>query len=140
MPTNDGIVSTPKEFSDALTLDLTDDEITQAMQITLRIRQKWQDRFRSAFRDLNFTVNQAMKMVDQFEDELKDELANKLNILVHVDAAPVFEGEPMVIEFMGGLPSHSSAKYGLDHEKKTWEVQKAKEKGQDFLGVDKLNR
>jgi hypothetical protein len=38
----------------------------------------------------------------------------------------------------GALASHSSAKYGLDHEKKEWEVKGAKELGQDFLGITKL--
>ena len=35
---------------------------------------------------------------------------------------------------MGALPSHSIAKEGFDHDKKTWEVQHATERGEDYYG------
>jgi hypothetical protein len=138
LPVDAGIVTTPQQFSDGLTLDLTDDEITRALQITLPIKCKWQNRFRSKLRHQNFTVEEAMKLADQFEDELVTELATKLDLIATVDVAPVFEGQSPVIEFVGCLPSHSSAKHGVDHERKGHEVKKAKERNQVFLGIDKL--
>lgn len=137
MPVDPGIVTTPKAFSDALTLDLTDDEIQRALTTTLRIKKKYEEKFRYRFGSPNFTVEQAAKMIDQLEDEIKTTMA-EMDILVHVDMAPVFEGEGPVIEFLGAMPSHYSAKYGSDHEKKTWEVQKALERGEVFLGANKL--
>lgn len=139
MPVNEGIVRTPKAFSDGLTLDLTDDEITQALRIILQVKGKWQGVFRSKLRHTNFTVEQAMKLCDQFEDELVTRLAEGLDLIATVDAAPVFEGQPPVVELVGALDSHYSAKYGQDHEKKTWEVQKAIERGEVFLGVGKID-
>lgn len=140
LPTNEGIVTTAKEFSDALTLDLTDDEIARALRVTIPIKEKWQLKFRSALRHNNFTISEAMKMVDDFESELKTELAEKCDLLVSVDVSDVFDhGGPPVITFEGALPSHSSAKYGFDHDRKEWEVKKAKDKDQAFLGVDKID-
>lgn len=140
MPVSTGIVRTAKAFSDGLTMDLTDDEIQRALKITLPIKNKWQNIFRSKLRHANFTLEQAMKMVDQFEDELIYELATKLDLIATVDVSPVFEGQPPIIEFVGCLASHSSAKYGMDHEKKEWEVKKAAfTTGEAFLGESKLD-
>lgn len=139
LPVDEGIVRTSKQFSDGLTLDLTDDEIAKALRITLPIKRKWEDKFRSRLRHNNFTVEEAMKMVDQFEDELVYELATKLDLIATVDVASVFEGGSPVIEFVGCLGSHPSAKYGLDHERKTHEVRKANEQKEAFLGESKLD-
>lgn len=138
LPVNQGIVHSPKAFSDGLTLDLTDEEITRFLQITLPIRQRWSSTFRSKLRHNNFTVEEAFKLLDEFEDELVYELATKMDLLVSVNVEPVLEGEPPIIDILGALPSHSSAQYGLDHEKKSWEVKRAKERGEDFLGVTRL--
>lgn len=139
LPTDTGIVRTPKQFSDTLTLDLTDDDITRAMEVTLRIRRKYSDIFRAKFGPHgSFTAGEAFKLLDQFEDEIKTTLAEQLDLLVTVDVEPVLFGEPPVISFEGALSSHSTAKYGLDHEKKEWEVKRAKDRGQDFLGIDEI--
>lgn len=138
LPADEGIVHTPKQFSDALTLDLTDEEIQRAYVIISKTSTKWRYIFASKLGHNNFTVEQAMKLVDQFEDELKTRLADELDLLAAVDVEPVFDGQPPVVELIGALPSHYSARYGADHEKKTWEVKKAKGLGQDFLGADRL--
>jgi hypothetical protein len=139
LPVRDtGIVSTIKEFSDGLTLELTDDEIQRAMRIILPLKARYRNRFASALGDPFFTVEKAMKMVDEMENELVDRMANELQAIATVDVSPLFEGEEMVIEFVGILPSHSAAQYGLDHEKKKWEVEKAKTLNQPFLGADKI--
>lgn len=135
LPADSGIVVSRKQFSDGLTLDLTDSEITQALGITLPIKKKWTAIFRSRLNSNQFTVEQAMKLVDQFEDELVTTLAERMDLIATVDASPVFEGEPLVIDFVGALDSHYTAKYGFDHERKTYEVQKAQERGEVFLGA-----
>jgi hypothetical protein len=134
-----GIVRTPKAFSDGLTLDLTDDEISRALAITLPIKNKWSRIFRSKMNDPSFkTLEQAMKLCDQFEDEIKTTLAEKMGLLVTVDVSPTFEGQPLIIDFMGALPGHYSEQYGTDHEKKSWEVKRANDKGEDFLGASNI--
>lgn len=140
LPADAGFVHSPKEFSDALTLDLTDEEIQKAMELILQIRRKWSAKFRAKFSGHGgFTVDEAFKMLNDFEVELKDTLADKMDLLISVDMEPVVMGQPPTIVLEGALPSHSSAKYGLDHEKKGWEVKKAKEKNESFLGESKLS-
>jgi hypothetical protein len=139
LPTNSGIVTSTKDFSNGLTLDLPDSEITQALQIVLPIKKKWQQRFRYKFGHASFGIEEAMKLVDQMEDEIVTTLAERLHLIATVDASPVFEGEPLIIEFVGALDSHASAKYGQDHEKKAWEVKRALQTGEDFLGQHSLD-
>jgi hypothetical protein len=138
LPTNDGKVWTTKQYSDTLTLDLTDDEILQSFRIIQSISLKWSNVFRTKLRHGNFKVEEAMKLVDQMEDELVTTLAEKMDLIATVDASPVFEGEPPVVELIGALPSHYSANFGLDHEKKEWEVKRAKDRGEAFLGSDHI--
>jgi hypothetical protein len=142
LPTND-VVTSLKGFSDTLTMDLTDEEIQRAMKTVLPIISKWQRIFRSkmghnallSYRD----VEDMMKDVDKFEDEVKTTFMEKMDLLVTVDIMPVLEGTgyPAIV-FEGALSSHSTAKYGMDHEKKSHEVRKAKDLGEVFLGADNL--
>ena len=142
LASNDGIVKSLKEFSDNLTLDLTDAEIKQAFEIIYRSIRKWQQIFRAkldphslrSFHDLD----EAMELTEKFEDEIKTRLA-EMDILATVDVMPVFEGQPPVIELIGTLPSHYSAQYGLDHERKEYEVRKATERGEPVLGAKDLD-
>lgn len=143
LPANSGFVHSVKEFSDTLTLDLTDDEITQAFKILMGVIQRWQNIFRSKIDPSNVTtyrdVEQIMSDVDKFEAEVKERLAESLHILASVDVMPVLDGTgyPTIV-LEGALPSHYTATYGFDHERKGWEVKKAKEKSQVFLGVDQV--
>ena len=138
LPTNGTIVRSLKDFGDTLTLDLNDDEIKHAFEIMIKMIRKWQGIFRAkidprsaiSFRD----IDDAMGFVDQFEDEIKTRMMEEMDLLVSVDVMPVFEGGYPTIVLEGALPSHASAKYGLDHEKKEYEVRKAKERGEVFLG------
>lgn len=142
LATDPGIITSAKQFSDNLTLDLTDTEIKQAFELIVNISKKWQQRFRykfnnvAAYRHLSESqvVEEAAKLIDEFENELHNTLAEKLHLIVTVDMAPVFEGEPPVVELVGCLDTHSSATYGMDHEKKEWEVKKAAELGEDYYG------
>src|ERR1035438_352515 len=123
LPVNDGIVTSAKQFSDGLTQDLTDDEIKRAFEMTVKITAKWHEKFARRFGPHSiFTPEEALEALDEFEEELKYELATSLHVYATVDPPPVFEGEPPIVEFAGALPSHSIAKHGFDHEKKTWET------------------
>lgn len=135
---DEGKVWTPKQFSDGLTLDLTDDEIKRAFEIIITVCRKWRAQFAAKLRHGNFSVEEAMRLLDNMEDELVTRLAESMDLIATVDAAPVFEGQPPIVDLVGALPSHYSANYGFDHERKSWEVKRAKDLGQDFLGSDHL--
>lgn len=135
---NQDIIKDAKSFSGAMTLDMTDEEIAEAWRVVISIRGKWLDHFRRKFNDPStYSLDDALKAIEEFEDELKTTLAERCNVLATVDTVPLLEGKPMQIEWIGKLPGDSINKYGLDHEKKTWEVQKAKERGEDYLGQKK---
>lgn len=139
LPTPDTLVKSGAQFSGTQTLDLTDDEIQRAWRIIQSIRSKWMGRFRSKFRALpenkvSQALEEAMKLVEQFEDELKTELMEKVDILATVNVLPVLEGQPIEIEFIGKMPGSDLYKYGMDHEKKAWEVKQANARDEAFLG------
>lgn len=135
LPTDDGIVHTQKQFSDNLTQDLTDEEIQQCMRLILPIKAKWQNKFRYKFNDPDtFNMDDVFRFLSEFEDEVKTTLAEKVNVLATVDTTPLLEGKAPVIEYIGVLPGHNLSKYGMDHEKKIFEVKKATERNEDFLG------
>lgn len=135
LPVDDGIVTSAKQFSDALTQELTDDEIKSAFEMIVRISEKYHEKFERRFGPGSiFTPEEALEALDQFEEELKYELATKLHVYATVDATPVFEGEPPIVELAGALPSHSIARHGFDHEKQTWMVTEASRRDEDYYG------
>lgn len=135
MEVDSGVVKTQKQFSDNLTQDLTDEEIQKCLRIIVPIKTKWEGRFVARFtHNDNPSEKEIHKFLDEFEDEIKTSLAEQVNVLATVDTTPLLLGEPPEIEFIGVLPGHSMNKYGFDHEKKTWEVTKAAQLGEDFLG------
>jgi len=135
LPVDDGIVHSAKHFSDVLTQELNDDEIKRAFELIMKITEKWHQRFQMKFRvGAIFNPETALEELEKFEDELKYELATKMDIYATVDATPIFEGEPPIVELAGALPSHKIAKYGFDHEKKVWEVQHATARDEDYYG------
>lgn len=117
-----GLVKTQKEFSDGLTMDLTDEEISKSMRIVVEIQNKWADRPN--------TVNN----LEALRDEVLTRLANDCGVLATLDPAPALYGEPPVLEFIGKVAGDSSHQYGMDHEKKMYEVRKATERGEAYLG------
>jgi len=132
LPTGKDTVSTAKEFSGAMTLDLSDDEIKKALEITVGTVRKHQEIWRRKFPFDN--LEQIADLLEELEKELSHKLMEELDVLVKIDGTPLFYGQPPVIDWMGWLDTSSLAKYGQDHERKTWEVQKADERGEDFLG------
>lgn len=68
---------------------------------------------------------------------LRDEVLTKLmgyNILAEFDPAPCFYGEPPIVEIRGKVPGDPIHQYGFDHERKKWEIDKAHDRGEDYLG------
>jgi hypothetical protein len=135
LPADSDVVRTAKEFSGAMTLDLGDWEIKKCMTIIHEVRSKHVAKFIRKFNEPSaFKLDDALKAIDEYEDELKTRMANEVNVLVSVNAVPVLEGEPLQIEWLGVLPGGTLDKYGQDHERKGWEVKRASERGEDYLG------
>lgn len=127
LPTQEGIVTSAKEYSDALTMDLTDEEIRKSFSLIALVRKKY------AGRSFD-TIEQGIMIIEELEKEIQYELATGLNILARVDSTPMLMGQPPILEIMGKLPGDSVEKYGFDHEKKEWEVKRATDRGEDYLG------
>lgn len=131
LPTGKDTVSTAKEFSGAMTLDMTDDEIKRVLEITVSTVKKHQEQWKRIF---PFdSIEQCADLLEELEKELAYKLM-ELDVLVKIDGTPIFEGHPPIIEYLGRLDTSSIAKYGQDHEKKEWEVKKADARGEDYLG------
>lgn len=71
--------------------------------------------------------------LEKLRDEALTKLAEK-GILVEIDVTPCFYGQPPNIDILGKVSTDDFHKYGLDHEKKGWEVKKSKDRGEDFYG------
>ncbi len=125
------VVSTMTDFSNAMTLDLNDDEIKTAGELILTIRARYVDKWQFMSFD---SFDHAAIELEHYRDEITTTLAERLGILATVDTAPVLDGEAPIIEIIGKIEGTSFAKYGMDHEKKKWEVELATERGEDYLG------
>jgi predicted amidohydrolase YtcJ len=109
-----------KDFAHAAA-DLTDEEVTRLFRVVEQVRTKYAGKPNTA---------------DNLE-HLRDETLTRLmdiGILATLDPAPCFYGEPPVIEVIGKVSTDSLHRYGFDHERKGWEVNKANERNEDWLG------
>lgn len=69
--------------------------------------------------------------------ELRQELLHALmdvGIVAEFDPTPCFYGEPPILEIRGKVQGDPQHKYGFDHEQKRWEVLRAIERNEDYLG------
>jgi hypothetical protein len=126
LPT-DGTVKSAKELSGALTLELNDDEIGALMKIITLVHQKYIGRRFD-------TVEQGMMIMQEMEHEIQTRLAEELEVLATIDSTPMLMGQAPILEIHGKLPTSNLAKYGMDHEKKEYEVKKATARDEDYLG------
>lgn len=124
------IVRTLDEFSGALTLDMTDAEIEQAAKVMLPIYRRHKQKFLMKFAGLR-SVEEAMALIDEMENEIQYEMATKCGILVRIDVEPLFEGSPPIIDWVGKVGGVESE---FDHDQKEWEVKRATERDEAFLG------
>jgi len=135
LPADGDIIKSEKHFSGAMTLDLTDEQIKQCAKILGEVRTKHVMKFRTKFNDPNsFNFDDVLKAISEFEDEIKTRMAEEASVLVGVDTTPLLEGQPMRVEWLGVLPGGDLDRYGMDHERKEWEVKRANERGEDYLG------
>lgn len=138
LPTQDTLIRDAKHFSGTQTLDLTDDDIQAAWRIVQRIRHKYHEIFRRKFNDpTTIDMDIVFKWIDQFEDEVKTTLAEHVDVLATVNVMPILEGQPLEIHWIGKMPGSNLAKFGMDHEKKAWEVKRATALGESYLGESK---
>jgi hypothetical protein len=141
LPTTDGIVKSAKEYSDVLTLDMTDAEIKKSFEIIVQVRQKYHDKWvRMFLGNPTIDVEKVADELEMFRDELVTRLAEGVQVLATVDASPVLNGQPPIVDIIGHLPGSSMDQYGFDHERKQWEVQRATERGEDYLGQKRNTR
>jgi hypothetical protein len=112
--------------------DLTDSEITETFKIVALVREKYA-------RTANTPEN-----LDKLRDEVLTRLM-EIGVLATLDPAPCLYGEPPIIEILGKVSDdkvfHTE---GFDHEKKQYEVRKATDRNEDWLGqkesVNKLKK
>lgn len=120
VPTPDDRIQSRKQFvhfSD----ELLDSETVQVAEIVMGLTKKYQYK----------TASKANL------EALRDEALNRcaeINILVELDPAPILNGEPPVLEIKGKLAVDDIHKHGFDHEQKKWEIDKAHDRGEDYLG------
>lgn len=102
--------------------ELTDSEAIKAVELIGRIQEKYAMKRNSK------------ENLEALRDEALTRMAEELNISAELDIAPCFYGEPPILEIKGKLTVDDINKYGFDHEKKGWEINKAHERGEDYLG------
>lgn len=109
-----------KTFAHSAT-DLTDREITGVFTVIETVRQKYAGMPNTA------------ENLDKLRDEALTRLMEK-GILATLDPSPCFYGEPPVLEIIGKVAGDPIEQHGFDHEQKGYEVNKANERGEDWLG------
>lgn len=102
--------------------ELTDEESVAAVRIIARVQEKYRNKANT------------VENLEELRDEVLYELMDKVSILAEFDPSPCFHGEPPVVEIKGKISTDAIHKHGFDHEKKEWEVRKAKERGEEYLG------
>lgn len=115
-----GKIKSAKQLADFST-ELLDSEIQQAVKIVASLQQSYAHKANS------------VENLDKLRDEVLTRLS-EINILASFDPTPCFYGEPPVVEFVGKVSTDSIHKHGFDHEQKRYEVLKAKERDEHFLG------
>jgi len=109
-----------KDFAHSAS-DLTDAEISRFFKVVEEVRVKYAGRKNS------------VENLESLRDETLTRLMD-IGILATMDPSPCFYGEPPVIEVVGKVQGDSLHKHGFDHEQKGWEVNKANERNEQWLG------
>ena len=102
--------------------ELTDTESVRAFELVHRIGAKYQHKVAS---EANLHA---------LRDECLTRLADEMNILAELDISPIYSNEPPILEFKGKFTGDNLHKYGFDHEQKKFEIDKAHDRGEDYLG------
>lgn len=120
VPVPDDTIKSSKQLA-SVASELTDEEIKWVFEIVMMTRAKYSGRSNSS------------KNLEAMRDEVLTRLMER-NIIAELDPAPALYGEPPVLEIIGKVTGDGYHKYGFDHEKKYYEVNKAVERKEDFLG------
>lgn len=100
--------------------ELLDSEVKQVFDIIVDIQARYATRAN--------TADNLESMRDEALTRLMD-----IGVLATVDPTPCFYGDPPVVEIIGKVDQQFK-KFGLDHEQKGWEINKAHNRGEDFYG------
>lgn len=114
------LIHTGKQFA-GFASDLTDEEISRTIQLINNIRLRYSHK-------TNTPSN-----LEAMRDEVLTKLA-EIGILAEFDPTPTLYGDPPIIDIQGKVAGDPMHKWGLDHEKKKFEVVKAKELDEDYRG------
>lgn len=101
--------------------ELTDTESVAAFELVARISGKYAMKVAS------------VENLNALRDECLTTLAERMNILAEIDISPIYNGEGPIVEFKGKFTGDDIHKYGFDHERKKWEIDKAHDRGEDYL-------
>jgi hypothetical protein len=101
--------------------DLTDIEAQNAFKTIVQITNRYSKRANT------------VENLEMLRDEVLTRLAEQ-NILASLDPSPCLYGDPPLVTIEGKIASDYTHKYGMDHEKKQFEVRKAHKRGEDYLG------
>lgn len=101
--------------------ELTDDEAVEAVKVIGQVQKKYQH------------MRNSKENLEALRDEALYRLM-EIGILAELDPAPCFYGEPPVLEIRGKVSTDPIHQHGFDHEKKQYEVRKALERGEEYLG------
>jgi len=116
-----GMVHSKKEFVHNND-ELADSEAVKAVRVIGEVQIKYQNKLANK------------SNLEALRDEALYRLATELGIKAELDPTPCFYGEPPILELKGKMEGDDIHKYGFDHEKKGWEVKKAHDRGEDYLG------
>jgi hypothetical protein len=117
------VLSTGKQLAAHGSMDLTDEEITQVMEVMGRLTIKYSHKVASE------------KNLAELADEAETKMF-ELGILAKVDPTPTLEGKPPIVDLIGkvGHPGFSGA---YDYEREMWLVSKAKNERNEYYYGEK---
>lgn len=98
-------------------IDLQDSEILEIRRVQNRLNAKFSMRERSE------------KVISEIEAEAVEELY-RLGFVAHIDAFPILQGEQLTITLLARATPDAE----FDHERKQYDVIKAREKGETLHG------
>lgn len=120
----DDKIKTRKQLSKFSTGSLTDEDVTTVGKIVYALQLKFRNRYANE-------TNLA-----QLEDEAMTKLA-EAGFLAKVDPTPTLTGDPPIVEIIGKVGNLGFQK-PHDHERQYWDVAKAEERGEAFLGEKEI--
>lgn len=120
LPVPDDKIKSSKQLA-GYASELTDEEVAKTVQIIYSLQAKYMHKSNNA------------KNLDALRDEALTRLS-EIGIIATLDPSPCFYGEPPVLEILGKIKDDPIHKVGFDHEKKYYEVNKAVERNEDYLG------